>query len=128
MRFEIRFDPWYRRLSAALLIRPSQSYVELADDGEVEVRMAWAFRARFPRPAIVSAQRSATAPMSRGVHGFAGRWLVNGSGGGIVELTLAPEQRGRVMGVPVRLRELLVSLDDPDGLIAAFACRTDRGR
>ncbi len=118
MRFAIRFDSWFRGLSTALFLRPSQAYVEVGDD--VEVRMAWAFRARFPRSAIESAQRVDRAPLSRGVHGIAGRWLVNGSGRGVVALLLAPEQRARVMGVPVRLRELLVSVDEPAALIAAL--------
>ncbi len=117
MRFAIRFDSWYRGLSTALFIRPSQSYVEVDED--IEVRRAWAFRARFPRSAIESAQRVERAPLSRGVHGVSGRWLVNGSGRGVVALVLAPEQRARVMGVPVGLRELMVSVDEPDALIAA---------
>lgn len=50
------------------------------------------------------------------VHGFAGRWLVNGSGEGILALDLEPAQQARVLGVPVRLRQLLVSVDDPDAL------------
>ncbi len=120
MRFPIRFDSWFRGLSTVLLLRPSQAYVDVAGD-DVEVRMAWAFRARFPRSAIESAHAVDRAPLSRGVHGIAGRWLVNGSGRGIVALQLAPEQRARVMGVPVRLRELLVSVDEPAALIAAVS-------
>jgi hypothetical protein len=54
------------------------------------------------------------------VHGFAGRWLVNGSGDGIVSLELRPAQRAWVMGFPVRLRTLLVSVQDPAGLVAAL--------
>ncbi|HVW28777.1 MAG TPA: hypothetical protein VHC69_25600 [Polyangiaceae bacterium] len=49
-RFPIRFDAWYRGLSAALFILPSDSYVEIVGE-EVTVRMAWVFRARFPRSA-----------------------------------------------------------------------------
>jgi hypothetical protein len=121
MHFDIHFDGWYRALSSALLIPPSRSYVELATDGEVDVRMGWAFRARFPRSAIASARPSDLTTISRGVHGWGGRWLVNGSGKGLVVLELEPEQRARVMGVPVRLRELYVSVDDPEALIAALS-------
>ena len=117
-RFEIRFDSWYRALSSALFLPPSRSFVELTEV-DVHVHMGWAFDARFPRSAISSAQRSELSTISRGVHGWGGRWLVNGSGRGLVSLVLEPEQRGRVMGVPVRLRELLVSVEDPDALIAA---------
>ena len=47
-RIPIRFDPWYRWLSSALGLAPSRSYVEV-EAGEIEVRMGWAFRSRFPR-------------------------------------------------------------------------------
>jgi hypothetical protein len=118
-RFPIRFDAAYRVLSAALLLLPSDSFVEVNDE-EVRVRMAWGFRARFPRSAVVSATRYQQKPLSRGVHGFAGRWLVNGSGEGVVDIALEPRQRGYVMGFPVRLRNLLVSVEDPAGLMTAL--------
>ena len=118
-RFPIRFDSAYRVLSAALLLSPSDSFVEVEGD-EVRVRMAWGFRARFPRSAVVSATRYQQKPLSRGVHGFAGRWLVNGSGEGIVDIALEPHQRGYVMGFPVRLRNLLVSVEDTTDLMTAL--------
>jgi hypothetical protein len=118
-RFPIRFDGAYRVLSAALWLSPSDSFVEL-QGGEVRVRMGWGFRARFPGTAVRSATEHRQRPLNRGVHGFAGRWLVNGSGQGIVSLELEPRQRGYVMGFPVRLRSLLVSVEDPAGLIAAL--------
>jgi len=119
LRFPIRFGRAYRILSTALLIAPSDSYVELEGD-EVRVRMAWIFRARFPRASVVAASRYRGRPLSRGVHGFAGRWLVNGSGQGIVSLVLAPPPRAWSMVFPLRLSELLVSLEDPEGLLAAL--------
>ena len=119
-RFSIRFDSSYRVLSSALLLSPADSFVEIGGD-QVRVHMAWAFRARFPRSAVVSATEHQKKPLSRGVHGFAGRWLVNGCGEGIVNIVLEPSQRGYVMGFPVRLRNLLVSVDDPAGLMTALA-------
>ena len=119
LRFAIRFDPWYRALSRGALLPPSDAFVEV-DGGEVRVRMAWAFRAAFPRSAVASVAPRGPIRLSRGVHGWAGRWLVNGSGDGVLEVTLAPEQRARVLGVPVRLRTLLVSVEDPAGLAAAL--------
>jgi hypothetical protein len=118
-RFPIRFDPLYRGLSTALFLPPSTAYVEIEGD-EVRVRMGWAFRARFPRAAIAKAVESSARPLSRGVHGIWGRWLVNGSGSGIVVLELDPKQRAYVLGVPVGLRQLMVSAEDPSGLIAAL--------
>jgi hypothetical protein len=114
-RFPIRFESWYRILSSALLLKPSDSYVDVHGE-TVSVRMGWAFRASFPRAAVSSTSRLEGAPISRGVHGFGGRWLVNGSGDNILVLDLQPMQRGRVMGFPVNLRQLLVSVDDPNAL------------
>ena len=118
-RFPIRFDGWYRVLSTALFLRPSRSYV-VVDGDNIEVRMGWAFRARFPRAAIVSAAEAHVSLRSRGVHGFAGRWLVNGSSQGLLLIALAPSQRGYVLGFPVRLQHLMVSVADPAALATAL--------
>jgi hypothetical protein len=114
-RFPIRFDTWFITLSSALGLPPSRSYVEI-DGEEVRVRMGWAFRARFPRTAVASMAERNQNPLSRGVHGFAGRWLVNGSAEGILTIDLTPDQRAYVLGFPVRLRQLLVSLQEPEKL------------
>jgi hypothetical protein len=55
------------------------------------------------------------------VHGWAGRWLVNGAGDGILTIDLEPSQRAYVMGFPVKLRQLQVSVDVPAGLAKALA-------
>ena len=119
LRFPIRFDRWYEALSRALFIPPSDSYVAI-DFGRVTVRMAWGFYARFPRSAVTSASTYERRPVSRGVHGWRGRWLVNGSGDGILRMELSPEQRARALGISVALRELLVSVDDPAQLASAL--------
>jgi hypothetical protein len=116
-RFPIRFDRWYATFSSALGLSPSSSYVEVGSD-QVSVRMGWAFRSRFARTAVVSAAETAQSPLSRGVHGFAGRWLVNGSSHGILTIDLTPGQRGYVMGFPVDLRQLIVSMEEPEALAA----------
>ena len=82
----------------------------------MRVRMSWGFRAEFPKAAIRAVSTYESKPISRGVHGFAGRWLVNGSGDGIVTIDLEPHQRGFVMGFPVRLRQLMVSVEQPEQL------------
>src|SRR5262249_54099172 len=98
---------------------PSTAYVGV-DGTEVEVRMGWAFRARFPQSAVVATSTLDTRPLSRGVHGFAGRWLLNGSRKGILKLALDPPQRAYIIGVPIRLRDLLVSVTAPHALVAAL--------
>ncbi len=118
-RFPIRFDPWYGVLSRMLFLSPAGSYVEV-DNQQVRVQMSWAFRSCFPRAAVVSAEEAHERPLSRGVHGFAGRWLVNGSGQGIITIDLAPNQRGYVMGFPIRLQQLMVSVTEPNALAVAL--------
>jgi hypothetical protein len=126
LRFPIKFDPSYAHLSRALLISPSDSYVEVDGDGDrVSARMGFAFRATFPRSCVASAALSGESiALTRGVHGWAGRWLVNGAGGGIVVVDLRPAQRARVLGFAVKLRELRVSVENPLALTAALT----RGR
>jgi hypothetical protein len=119
VHFPIRFDGAYRLVSTLLLLPPSGAYVEV-DGDEVHVRMSWAFRSVFSRRAVVSASEIQIRPLSRGVHGFRGRWLVNGSGRGIVSVELAPPQRAHVMGFPIRLRQLMVSVEDPAALAIAL--------
>jgi hypothetical protein len=118
-RFPIRFESWYRPLSTLFGLPPSSAYVEVGDR-DVAVRMGWAFSARFPRSAVASTSPLNRRPLSRGVHGFAGRWLVNGSGRGIIAMSLRPPQRAYVCGVPIRLRELFVSVNDPQAAAAAL--------
>ena len=109
MRFPIRFDTAFRVLSRTLLLSPDEAYVEVADD-LMHVKFSWAFRATFPRSSVASTSVYPRKPLSRGVHGFGGRWLVNGAGDGILELAFEPAQRAHVLGWPVTLRCLLVSL------------------
>lgn len=91
----------------------------VVDDDQVSVRMSYAFSATIPRAAITGAQvEPRRVWWAIGVHGWRGEWLVNGSSDGIVWLDLAPPVRGRVLGVPVRLRRLGVSVDAPDALVA----------
>lgn len=120
-RFLIKFDAPYALLSTALLIFPSDSYVEIAGN-QVSVRMSWAFRATFDRSHVTGASPlGKRIRLTRGVHGWAGRWLVNGSGDGILGIDLEPRQRAYVMGVPVSLRQLQVSVGDPHALARALA-------
>ena len=122
MRYPITFEPWYRRLSTVLGLPPSTAYVEI-DGEDVDVRMGVAFRARFKRSDVASAAPVDLRPISRGVHGFFGKWLVNGAGRGILRIELRPEQRAHVMRIPVRLRQLLVSVGDPPALAKALSER-----
>jgi hypothetical protein len=119
-RFPIRFGRANAILMGALGMGRGRSYVEVDGDA-VRVRMGWAFRADVPRSSITEARRERYVWWAYGVHGYRKRWFVNGSGHDIVALALDPLGRGRVLGVPVAIRELWVSVDDPDGLRAAVS-------
>jgi hypothetical protein len=119
-RFPIRFEPAYAALSRMFFISPADSYIEIVD-GDVSVRMGWAFRATFDRSAVQGTSVSGKRVLlTRGVHGWAGRWLVNDAGDGILSIRLEPRQRGYVMGFSVTLRDLLVSVDAPSALAGAL--------
>ncbi len=94
------------------------SHITVGDD-EVTVRMSWAFATTFPRSSVREATvESRHVWWSIGVHGWRGTWLVNGSADGIAWIHLDPTARARVLGIPVRLRRLGVSVDSPDALCA----------
>jgi hypothetical protein len=117
--FPIRFTGANRAM-ALLGILPEASRVEV-DDGEVRVRMSWAFHLDAPRARVRHVEPDNGLVWGWGVHGWAGRWLVNGSSSGLVRIEFDPPVRARMSGIPVRVRVLRVSVDDPDGLVAALA-------
>jgi len=87
---------------------------------DVAVQMGWGFGGRAPRASVTSARRLEETVISRGVHGWRSDWLVNGAGDGLVEVIFAPPMKARVTGVPVHVRRLRISVDDPDGVVAAL--------
>ena len=117
-RFPIRFGKAYSVLSSAVGLLPAQAYIDVGET--VEVRMGWAFRARFPRSMVISATRYEGHPLSRGVHGLAGSWLVNGAGDRVLQVDLRAAGEARVLGLPVSLQTLLVSVDDPEALASSL--------
>ncbi len=125
VRIPIRFDGYFAAMARGLLLPQEKSFIDI--DGErVHVRMAWAFRTTFDRSAVTSAEHVVDMhPISRGVHGWRGRWLVNGSGDNVVRIELMPAPRAWVTGIPVRLRELLVTVDDPAVLVRALRAPRD---
>jgi hypothetical protein len=117
-RFPIRFGR-FKLFLAVFGCTPGNSYVEI-DDAQVRVRMGWSFKADVPRSNVQSAARAPDSPLSIGIHGWGGRWIVNGAASPMVAISIAPPAGARVLGFPVSLRELLVSVDDPDALVAAL--------
>ena len=120
-RFPIRFSSVNGVLFRGLLIPPSSAYVEL-DDQTIHVRLGWAFSARIPRGLVAKAGpgRPPAIRLTAGAHGWGGRWLVNGAPDGIVAIELSEPVRAFVSGFPIRLKELSVSLEDPEAFLAAL--------
>ena len=118
-RFELRYGV-FRPVLVLLGMGRRHTFVEVGPD-EVRAQMGWAFRARIPREHVVSAHRDRDLRWGIGVHGWRGRWLVNGSVTGIVTVEIDPPAAARVVGWPVRLRTLHVSMRDPDDFLGACA-------
>jgi hypothetical protein len=89
----------------------------------LRVRMA-GFHLDIPRSTVRSAARSARSVRGTiGVHGRRGRWLVNGSDRGLVELVIEPPcytpRQPSTLFLRSKVSSLTISLVDPDGFIAA---------
>ena len=94
------------------------------DANLLRVRMA-GFLLDIPRDSVRSATRSADEPRGPiGVHGRRGRWIVNGSHDGLVELAIDPPcylpRQPSSLFLRSKVSSLTISLVDPDGFIAAL--------
>jgi hypothetical protein len=115
-RFPIRFTGANRTMGLIGITRP-RCYVEVGAD-RIRVRMGWAFAAELPRSSVRSATNDHDRVLGWGVHGWRGKWLVNGSSSGIVRVEIDPPDVARVLVFPVQLGVLRVSVDQPEELIA----------
>jgi hypothetical protein len=106
-------------LLVTLGLGPAESGIEVTPE-QLRVQMGWAFQANIPILRVRHVERS-VPPLTAGwgVHGWAGRWLVNGSRQGVVRIEIDPAARATVMGIPVRLTTLLVSVREPKEFINA---------
>jgi hypothetical protein len=118
MQFAISYNPIFKALATITGTGPGQSGVTVEAD-RIEVRMGWAFRASIPRASVRQVEQVERIPplYGFGVHGWNGRWAVNGSQRGAVKLTIDPPADARVLFVPVRLRELFLSLEEPEAFV-----------
>ena len=114
--FAISFNAPTRALVTPLGGRHAHVVV---DDEDLTVHYGAVFRATVPRSSVTSASPRTGRVTGYGAHGWRGTWLVNGSGRGLVALEIEPPARGWVAGFPVQLRELRLSVEDPDGFLAA---------
>jgi hypothetical protein len=125
MRFAIRFTG-VNRAMRILGLTPTVSWVEVEGDG-LRVHMGRAFSFDAPLANVRGAQRDDRRVWGWGVHGWRGKWLVNGSSSGLVRIDLAPPVRARTGPFPITVRELTVSVEDPDGLVAALSEGSSEG-
>ena len=123
-----------------LLPRGAAARIEVSDR-EFYVRFGKGFESRFPLSSVrqIGPIPSEWVGKNRGVHGSQGAWLVNGSNRGLVRLILDPPatartRLGRLVGAvtstattgsgAVEVRELRLSVEDPDGLIERVRAAT----
>jgi hypothetical protein len=101
---------------------PAGGRIEI-DAGALRLRMA-DFKVDVPRASVRRAARSSHQTRGTiGVHAKGGSWLANGSAGGLVEIEIDPpchtERSLSTLFRRMKATELIVSLVDPDGFIAA---------
>src|ERR1700678_1839044 len=104
--FPLRYGT-LRPVLSTMGLGPAFSRVSV-DGDRVRVRMGWGFRADIAKASIVDAAIDNDPVGAIGVHGWRGRWLVNGAAGGVVRIEIDPPARAFASGVPVRLRQLRV--------------------
>ncbi len=127
--FPITFDRHSRIPMTVLGAGPSVSRVTVNSE-TVDVRLGWAFHATIPRESVASARpldgglSELTGPFRisvlRGVNYWRGTALVNGAGTDLVEITLDRPEWVRLGPLRARMRRLIVSAEDPSGLVAAL--------
>jgi hypothetical protein len=92
------------------------------DRERVKVWMGWAFSVTIARDRIQRVIRSRDVWWAIGLHfTFGHRWIVNGAPGNIVTMVLDPPCRGRVWAIPIKIRQLSVSVLQPDALVQALS-------
>ena len=127
--FPIRIDRPSRIPMTALGAGPKVSRVTVSSS-TVDVGMGWAFHVTIPRESVASARllegglSQLGGPLGlsvlRGVNYWRGTALVNGAGTGLVEVTLDQRRWVRLGPLRVRMSRLIVSVEDPAGLVAAL--------
>jgi len=118
--FSLRYGAASRWLLTILAVGPARSGAAVGDS-DVAVTMGWGFGGRAPLGSVASARPiQDTFAVTRGVHGWRGDWLVNGAADGIVDVRFEPPMKAHVMGFPVRVRRLRLSVDDPEGFALAL--------
>ena len=123
--FPIRFDGLSRPMVLIGFTRGNSRVV--LETEVVDVRMGWGFALRAPRSAVRSAAPDDRPLFDRGVHGWFGRWNVAASRRGLVRIAFEPAVVARVGPVPVRVRMLRVSLEEPEAFLLELGAPSPTG-
>ena len=125
-RFPIKRSPPWRALLALMGATTARSYLEI-DEERLVARFGW-YRLEVPR-ARIAAVAPGWWPWWRGIGGkvWRGRLGLIGTGGPVLCVRLTPPVRTRLSGLPLRVRELCVSVDDPAAVRAALEAGTGPG-
>jgi hypothetical protein len=121
-QFGLAFNRFFRVLTDLGGHGPGASVVEVTAE-TVRVRSGWVFAVELPIAAIVAAAPSRNPWWNIGgiQTSLRGTWAVCGAYRGIVALALDPAATGRLFSrVPIRVKRLLLSLDDPEGFLATL--------
>ncbi len=119
-RFAIKRSPWWRPL--LVLFGATAARAELAVERErLVARFGW-YRLEVPR-AQVAAVESVRWPWWGGIgwRYWGGRLGLIGASAPVLCVRLASQHRARLLGIPLRVRELCISVDDPAAVRAALA-------
>ena len=124
-RFAISYDGvgrFSRRADTLLGGGPDGGRIEIGGD-RLRLRMG-DFKVDVPCTSVRAAVRSSYRTRGTiGVHSSNGRWIVNGSAKGLVEITVDPPVRTErslsSLFLRMRVNALIVSLVDPDGFVVA---------
>jgi hypothetical protein len=127
-RFTIKVSPWWRPLLFLFGATPSRGWVKTGEHG-IEARLGW-YHLAIPWENVASAE-PAKWPLYAGI-GWRSDLRTTlgliGSTAPVVRVRLCQPKRGRLLGLPLRYRDLYLSLDDPAGFRAAVEShRSDRG-
>jgi hypothetical protein len=114
--FAVSYSPVLLHLFKVLGMGPAHSGAWVGPES-VRVVMGWAFRATIPRSAVRKIMPDSDAVTGWGVHGWRGYWLVNGSSSGLVRIEIEPAADASVVGIPVKLKTLRLSVTSPGELI-----------
>jgi len=109
----------FRPLLSVMGLGPAFSGVTRVGN-ELRVAMGWGFRATVPLASITDAVPTHGMIGGIGVHGWRGSWLVNGAASGLVCLTIDPPVRAQVIGVPVTLKRLTLSMEQPEDFLRSL--------